>query len=161
MVNGVLQNSRESQLQGVLTCSTLVLLGKEEHTTGAVLACKPIAMGELFLKLAAQIAVERAELETSKMFAETQMGVGTRDGGPEIVLRARDAFRVTDTAVLLSIDMKNAFNPLERQAIFNALKEKSELCELQWFQLILLPLGILIFFIHFCSFCSIGEISFP
>ena len=93
IATAVLRNSRDAQLRDVLTSSTLILLRKEGPSVEGSPACRPIALGEIFLKLASQVSMDRVAEATGRLFQDTQFGVGTRNGGPKIILRARNAFR--------------------------------------------------------------------
>ena len=91
---------------------------------------RPIAMGETFLKIAADLMLQRIAPQLKAIFKDRQLGVSTR-GGAEIGVHVIRDFVVNgirpngtqagDKRVLVALDMKNAFNMPLREAIYQAL----------------------------------------
>jgi hypothetical protein len=97
----------------VLAHSNLIGIPKETGGT------RPIAMGDVFLKVAAQIAMKREESNLRSIFYGTQYGVGTKNGAEIIIHDTREFVRngpLPDKTsvggkmrVLFTLDASNAF----------------------------------------------------
>lgn len=96
---------------------------------------RPIAIGNAFRRLAAKIACNKVSLKVGKHLFPKQVGFAVR-GGCEAAVHAARKFISSISCprkVMLKIDLANAFNSLERDAILNAIKYKvPELFPLMW-----------------------------
>ena len=82
-------------------------------------AVRPVAMGEIFLKLAGLILLLRNEHKFEKLFLPMQHGVMSRAGCETIVHELNR--RYMEGCAILSLDMKNAFNSPSRDEIAKAI----------------------------------------
>lgn len=108
LVNGEIQEKR------ALCRSKLVPLKKDD---GKV---RPIAIGEVFYRLAGKILMRRVASKAQNLFKGTQFGVGIRNGA-EIVANLCNAYIQTqeenpDNGVI-GIDVSNAFNSINRKTV--------------------------------------------
>jgi hypothetical protein len=87
--------------------------------TGGV---RPIAIGEAWLRLAALCAVHDCS-QLGPSLAPLQLGVGIPGGAEGIGYAIRSALDAHPDHVLLSLDCKNAFNSVSRQAISHAAQK--------------------------------------
>jgi hypothetical protein len=109
----------------VLAHSNLIGIPKETGGT------RPIAMGDVFLKVAAQIAMKREESNLRSIFYGTQYGVGTKNGAEIIIHDTREFVRngpLPDKTsvggkmrVLFTLDASNAFNSPTRESMHQAI----------------------------------------
>jgi hypothetical protein len=81
-----------------------------------------IAIGEAWLRLAALCAVHVCS-ELGPSLAPLQVGVGIPGGAEGVGHALRSALDAHPDHLLLSLDCKNAFNSVSRQAIFHAAQE--------------------------------------
>jgi hypothetical protein len=122
IINGHLPNSA----QQLLLSSRLVALNKPG---GAGL--RPIAMGELFYKLAALIMTRKVAQTAASLLAPHQYGVGVSSGAERIVHSLQHT--LTDTTrrlSLLQIDISNAFNTCDRGRMLRELYSTPQLSPL-------------------------------
>jgi hypothetical protein len=113
-------NGRVSRtVRYLLTACTLTGIPKPD---GGV---RPIAMGDTFLKVASCVAVQTCAEQLKSFFGVYQAGILNASGSQGIVhlVRAhfdgeRDASKPIHAA---TIDLKNAFNSVQRQAIWDVL----------------------------------------
>jgi hypothetical protein len=80
---------------------------------------RPIAVGEAWTRLAGTLALDRCLAALQQRFGEVQLAL-TQGGAEKGIHLARAAMRRGETCVTL--DAKNAFNSLKRQAIANTLQ---------------------------------------
>lgn len=62
--------------------------------------------------------------ELPGVFAPVQFGVGITDRAENVVHGVRNAINLNPNKVLVSLDLKNAFNSVKREAFFAQVKEK-------------------------------------
>ena len=89
---------------------------------------RPIAIGEVLLKLTSAYVLETLRDEISAIFRPTQLGVGTPAGCERIIHEIRA--ELTQTSVLCTIDFRNAFNMPYRSAMKRALEKHPRLAPL-------------------------------
>jgi hypothetical protein len=83
---------------------------------------RPIAVGSTFRRLAAKICVRLTRTKLQTLFEPVQVGFGTR-GGCEAAVHAVRTFVKSDSCeVLLKLDVKNAFNSVNRDTLLNEIK---------------------------------------
>jgi Reverse transcriptase (RNA-dependent DNA polymerase) len=106
----------------LLACALVGLV--KDDATGKL---RPVAMGELFLKVAAA-AVMRTEADTiAEIFAAIQFGVG-RSGGSESASIVANTALATDTKVgMVLLDQGNAFNQIPRELVLRQLYARPQL----------------------------------
>lgn len=92
---------------------------------------RPIAIGELFYRLAAVIAVKKVAYIAGKLLQPHQYGVGVSSGAERILHSLQH--ELTDVSckrVLLKLDISNAFNSCDRARILRELYDTPELSSL-------------------------------
>ena len=110
-------------------CSKLLLGQIPQHARGLLFAAnltallkkdggiRPIAVGNVFRRLASKIAAKRVIPELRRQLSPVQLGVGV-NGGCEAAAYAVRVFVqssvVPENNVLIKLDMKNAFNTVRR-----------------------------------------------
>ena len=102
LINGFLSR----QVMQRLNRARLVAIAKPD---GGV---RPVAIGEIFGKLAGLILLQRYEKTLEPLFSPIQQGVFSQAGCERIVHKLRDRYR--DGHTILSVDMRNAFNTPSR-----------------------------------------------
>ena len=119
IINGIVENSLPSDLREALTTSKLILIRKsdEEQTLPP---CRPIALGELFVKPAGSFVTQAISHLLPNHFRGTQYGVGTAHDCHHV--NSRRDFSADPSNVLMSVDVANAFDCLYRDSIRSALK---------------------------------------
>ena len=90
---------------------------------------RPIAIGSVYRRLAARILAHQAASRLSHELSPTQLGVGVPHGCEAAVHAVREFIAgfstTTDTShVLVKVDVKNAFNSLNRDALLLRVREK-------------------------------------
>jgi len=88
---------------------------------------RPIAVGEVMLRIAARIALRSISGNFDKYFGVLQFGVGCKAGLDKVVHKVRKA------SYIVSVDARNAFNSVSRSAILDALKAHKCDCIVPWF----------------------------
>ena len=109
-----------------LLASRLVAITKPDSDS-----LRPIAVGELFYRLAAVIAGSRAGAAAAQLLAPHQHGVGVPSGAERIVHSMQHS--LTDRTVrraALKIDISNAFNSCDRAIMLRKLYATPELSSL-------------------------------
>jgi hypothetical protein len=109
-----------------LLASRLVAITKPDSDS-----LRPIAVGELFYRLAAVIAVSRTRAAAARLLAPHQYGVGVRSGAERIVHSMQ--YSLTDRTAkraALKVDISNAFNSCDRALMLRKLYATPELSSL-------------------------------
>ena len=114
LVQHIVNNQLPPQSRAMLTTSSLVALGKKG---GGV---RPIAVGELFYRIAAQYAMFLIAADTEQAVGPYQYGVNKPNGCAQIIHSIQNML-TDESLACLSIDIFNAFNSVERAAIFSAV----------------------------------------
>ena len=91
--------------------SKLLALQKE---AGGV---RPIAIGEVWYRLAAMCAIEAVGKAAGRALAPLQVGVGTAGGTEAVAHSVAAALEKDPHAIALTVDMRNAFNEIHRTAV--------------------------------------------
>jgi hypothetical protein len=105
---------------------------------GAAAGVRPIAVGELFARVGCVFAMSGVDL--SSVFDDgIQLGQGIRSGVEKAVLRVQallDHHTVSPDIVVISTDVRNAFNSVHRSRVMSALRSHTNtahLCRLfEW-----------------------------
>ena len=123
IINGAIRNPL---IRCALLSSRLIPLLKKVGARGV----RPIAVGDLFVKLAAHYALDAVSHHFGSIFHPFQLGLGTR-GGVETVVHACQTFiERHEDAVVLSLDFCNAFNSRSRAYIAMELYDHEEFAPL-------------------------------
>ena len=113
IVNGELQDDARQ----LLLTSRLVALNKPNSD-----GYRPIAVGELFYRLTAIVAVRRVSTEAAQLLAPHQYGMGVAAGAVKIVhLAQHDLIDTDKRLVMLQLDITNAFNSCDRTRLLSEL----------------------------------------
>ncbi|CAI5497873.1 unnamed protein product [Closterium sp. Naga37s-1] len=116
LTNTALAGKLSSEAAELLTASRLLAFAKPHGGT------RPIAVGECLLRLVAKAALFLAAEKAREHFAPLQFGVAIAGGIEAAVHTARTYLEENTGAVALQIDLANAFNTVERAAVFEGLK---------------------------------------
>ena len=122
LANLLLSGSALAEVQPWLCGATLTALPKP---TGDL---RPVAVGEVWRRLTSKVAARTATDELRPHFEPIQLGVGSKGGCESIVHVARQWLqrnRTNPDKVLVTIDLSNAFNSVDRSAF---LTEARRLC---------------------------------
>jgi hypothetical protein len=114
IINGTIP---EGTLKETLRAARLIPLSKP--TNGV----RPIAIGEIFTRLAANISLQKVSLKS--IFPTIQFGLGKSAGVESAVLTAQallDKHNDDPSICLISTDIKNAYNSLSRSQMFAAVE---------------------------------------
>ena len=105
----------------VLGRSRLIALLKGEVEEEGV---RPIAMGEALHRLTGRWLAYRSRAAMTRALVPLQFGVGLSDGASMVVRGVQGSLAAHDDWGVLSLDIANAFNSVERSAIFEALRSR-------------------------------------
>ncbi|KAG7295586.1 hypothetical protein JYU34_021841 [Plutella xylostella] len=83
---------------------------------------RPIAVGNTIRRTASKICCRKMLPELSKKFEPIQLGFGTKGGCEAAVHAARTFITKGDFPVLLKVDVKNAFNSINRSALLTEIR---------------------------------------
>ena len=113
IVNGELPDDARQ----LLLASRLVALTKPNSD-----GYRPIAVGELFYRLAAIVAVRRVSTAAARLLAPHQYGMGVAAGAEKIIHSLQHELADTDKRqAMLQLDMSNAFNSCDRARLLREL----------------------------------------
>ncbi|KAL0236601.1 hypothetical protein GEMRC1_013179 [Eukaryota sp. GEM-RC1] len=119
LFNSFLNNSCSSVLSSVLTSSKLLALSKPN---GGV---RPIAVSELFPRIVARFLVKKLN---SDVFRKSgQFGVSCPNGSEAIVHYLRSLRFSHPSSRIISVDIRNAFNCVDRIQMLKAVKQFPDL----------------------------------
>ena len=111
---------------------------RKRIVAGAVIALpkpdggvRPIALGEVFVKMATRIVLEASATALAKRFRGIQYGVSYSGGAEYIVHSTRAFMRTMSTdGCVVTVDFKNAFNSPSREAMWQACRDFPHLASL-------------------------------
>ena len=101
----------------VLASSRLLALAKPNS------GVRPIAIGEVWTRLASRAAMLHFRDDFQELLAPYQLGVAVPGGSEAVVLGIRTAMEAHPDWLLVSMDLANAFNTVDRSLVFEALRE--------------------------------------
>ena len=78
---------------------------------------RPIAVGEVWYRLAAMCAIEAVGKDAGRALAPLQVGVGTASGAEAVAHSISAALEKDPMSIALTADMRNAFNEIYRAAV--------------------------------------------
>ena len=99
-----------------------VLVGLQKVTDGVPNGgVRPIAIGEAWYRLAMLCALGDAGATAGASLAPMQVGVGTKGGVDAVAHAVSTALRADGQSVACVLDCSNAFNTVDRNAVFSAV----------------------------------------
>jgi hypothetical protein len=116
LVNLMLLGNVCQDVTPVLYGANLIALTKKD---GGV---RPIAVGSTLRRLAAKICVRLTREKFQNLFEPVQVGFGTRGGCEAAVHAVRTFVQDDQNGILLKLDVKNAFNSVNRDTLLNEVK---------------------------------------
>ena len=123
LLRDIINGELPDEARQLLLTSRLVALAKPNSDS-----LRPIAVGELFYRLAAIVAVRRVMSEAAGLLAPHQYGVGVPAGAERIVHTLQHELTDADKRLaLLQLDMANAFNSCDRARLLRELYALPEL----------------------------------
>ena len=122
LLKDILNGQLPERARQLLLASRLVALMKPDGKY------RPIAVGELFYRLAAVIAVRKVTQAAAVLLAPHQLGVGVDSGAEQIVHSLQHSLTDKHTKrALLRVDISNAFNSCDRARVLRQLYEQPTL----------------------------------
>jgi hypothetical protein len=117
-INFVLAGNIPIEIGAFFAGAKLIALKKPD---GGV---RPIAIGEVWRRVAAKVAAKLVQVSTKDIFGDLQMGINTSNGCEKIIhnLNALVDSGALQDQVLAKIDWRNAFNTCDRIVLFNAVR---------------------------------------
>ncbi|XP_045453030.1 uncharacterized protein LOC123662192 [Melitaea cinxia] len=109
MLSGKVSSSFLSHIYGARPCA----FNKKD---GSI---RPIAIGTTFRRLASKLACRHIVSSLKTKFQPIQLGFGSKGGCEAAVHAARTFLKSNEAEVLLKVDVKNAFNSLDRATLLN------------------------------------------
>ena len=122
LLKDIMNGNLPERARQLLLASRLVALTKTEGKY------RPIAVGELFARLAGKLAVRKVTSAAAALLAPHQLGVGVASGAERIVHSLQHT--LTDKGrrhALLKLDISNAFNSCDRARALRVLYEQPAL----------------------------------
>ncbi|CAI7770631.1 unnamed protein product [Closterium sp. NIES-54] len=138
LINTALAGNLTKEAAQLLTTSKLLAFTKPEGGT------RPIAVGEVIHRVIAKAALLIAAPFARRHFTPIQFGVATPGGAEAIIHTTRTYLKENGSHLALQLDISNAFNAVERGAVFEGLRDS--------------PLSFLIPFTH-CSYGAPSELT--
>jgi hypothetical protein len=129
-IQQIVNNKLPEVLRDLLTTSIVVSIKKSTESR------RPIAIGDIFYRMAARYAQHRIRIPIHNKLRAHQYGTGHPDGCTQIVQSIQHLLRDPSCSVwepimrpmaCLSVDVRNAFNTIDRAAILRALYSSPEL----------------------------------
>ena len=116
LMQDIANNHIPDAVRDLLLSSELVALRKPNG------GLRPIAVGEMFYRIAAAIAVRRVRTVAAPLLAPYQFGFGVENGCEQIVHSLQHALTDSDRPqAALQLDLHNAFNCVDRTRLLTAL----------------------------------------
>ena len=124
LINDIVNGNFDQRGQDFLTASWLIGIPKPGRK-----GVRPIAMGEVFYKIAATITVANCKLAIGEYLAPVQLGVGTPDGNTIAYLMIQSLLAPEGGPAEsgFAIDMTNAFNCVDRKHMLESFFQRPEL----------------------------------
>ena len=123
LLKDVINGNLPERARQLLLASRLVALSKPG--TGKL---RPIAVSELFYRLAGVMVVRKVTADAAALLAPHQLGVGVHSGAEQIVHSLQHSLADTGTRrALLKVDISNAFNSCDRARVLRQLYEQPRL----------------------------------
>ena len=125
LLKDIMNGNLPERARQLLLASRLVALMKPDGKY------RPIAVGELFYRLAGVIVVRKITQDAAVLLAPYQLGVGASSGAEQIVHSLQHS--LTDTVTkraLLRVDISNAFNSCDRGRVLRQVYQQPKLSAL-------------------------------
>ena len=118
MCNDILAGDCAEEARPILFGARLISLKKKDG------GLRPIAIGDVFRRLAAKLAVHKLQPRVSRYLSPSQLGCGVPGGIEVAVHSARySLMNAKEDSVFIKLDISNAFNTIDRRHVANCLKE--------------------------------------
>jgi hypothetical protein len=120
LVGLLIKGKLPAALASSLTLSPLTALLKKDG------GLRPIAIGEIWRRLASRVAVAHCRGQASDFFFPAQLGVGLKEGVPTTVHAAQAVIHQLGDRpelAMLKVDFANAFNTASRTAFIREVRE--------------------------------------
>jgi hypothetical protein len=122
LLKDIVNGNLPERARQLLVSSRLVALTKPNGNY------RPIAVGELFYRLAGVIVVRKVTTVAAALLSPHQLGVGVRSGAERIVHSLQHSLTDKQTRrALLQVDISNAFNSCNRARVLRQLYEQPTL----------------------------------
>jgi hypothetical protein len=128
LIQRVVNNTLPSAVRTVLTTCIVVSLGKDDGGR------RPLAIGDMFYRLASKYALSLVSHQAQAVLSPHQFGVGHPDGCTQVVQSVQHLLTCTPghasqplllrewrPNACLSVDVKNAFNTVDRAVMLRAM----------------------------------------
>ena len=123
LLRDIINGDLPDDARQLLLTSRLVALTKPNSD-----GYRPIAVGELFYRLAAIVAVKRVSTEPARLLAPHQYGMGVAAGAEKILHSVQHELTDSDKRLaLLQLDITNAFNTCDRARLLSELYGQPDL----------------------------------
>ena len=120
LLKDIINGNLPERARQLLLASRLVALAKPNGGK-----YRPIAVGELFYRVAGVIIVRKVTADAAALLAPHQLGVGVRSGAERVVHSLQHSLTDKDTKrALLKVDISNAFNSCDRARVLRQLYEQ-------------------------------------
>ena len=119
VINKLAQGDAPDSIRPFISGANLVAMPKDSGDN------RPIAVGETLRRLVSKCLLDRVNDDARTRLEPVQVGVGTKAGAEAIVHAGRQWMQrhSTDThRVLVKLDLSNAFNCVDRQALLNSVR---------------------------------------
>lgn len=117
LLRDIMNGDLSDDARQLLLASRLVALAKPNDA-----GYRPIAVGELFYRLAAVVAVRRVTSEAAELLVPHQYGIGVAGGAEKILHSLQHELADSDKRLaLLQLDITNAFNTCDRARLLREL----------------------------------------
>ena len=123
LMNDIINGKIPAAARSFLMASRLIAIYKDAEQQSV----RPIAIGEVFYRLASRI-ISREAILRAKTILKNQYGVGHKDGTAQVVHQLQT--RISDVAnpkAAISIDIRNAFNECSRAHVMKTVYRHGEL----------------------------------
>ena len=117
VVDDIMAARIQPHIRNILVATREVLLPKPDGSF------RPVAVGNALLRFISSAATRGVAGEIDEFFSEYQFGVRTKSGMEQLTYMARELLASRPGSVLVSTDVKNAFNSFDRSIIWPILKE--------------------------------------
>jgi hypothetical protein len=123
LLKDIINGNLPERARQLLLASRLVALAKPNSGK-----YRPIAVGELFYRLAGVIVVRKVTADAAALLTPHQLGVGVRCGAEQILHSLQHSLTDKDTkCALLKVDISNAFNSCDRARVLRQLYKQPTL----------------------------------
>jgi len=98
-----------------------------EHSAAEAPEARPLGMGDLLRRMIEKALVRDHADAYREFFYPQQVGVGVRGGAALIVTAVRELLRRNPSFVVVRLDLKNAYNEMQRSAMLEAVERNPSL----------------------------------